>query len=71
VTISLYANYVVAASAVLCAGYTIIVVKGFVGACYKGKEGVAKGVVCRKDEEDKQRRKELVASLIKVKLRRL
>jgi hypothetical protein len=41
----------VAAGAVLCAGCAVAAVKGFAGACYKGEEGVAKGVVCREDGE--------------------
>jgi hypothetical protein len=56
-------------------------VKGFANACYKDEEGVAEGVVsegvalegvaCHKDREDEQRRKEIIASLIKVELRQL
>jgi hypothetical protein len=56
-------------------------VKGFTDACCKGEEGIAegivlkgvasKGVVCREDREDKQRREKVVASPIKVELRRL
>jgi hypothetical protein len=60
-----------AAGAVLCAGYAIAIVKGFANTCRKGKEGVAESVVCREDKEGEQRREELVASLIRVKLRRL
>jgi hypothetical protein len=50
--------------------------KGFAGTYYKDEEDVAKGsvaegVICYKDEEDEQRRKELVASLVKVELRQL
>jgi hypothetical protein len=71
VTISLYTNCVVTANAVLYAGYAMAAVKGFASACYKGKEGVAKGVVYREDREGEQRHKELVASLVKIKLRRL
>jgi hypothetical protein len=47
-----------------------VYVKGFINACRKGEEGVAEGVVCHKDREDKQGRKEVTASLIKIKLRR-
>jgi hypothetical protein len=49
----------------------VTAVKGFAGVYYKSEEGVAKGVVCREDKEDKQRCKELVASLVKVKLKQL
>jgi hypothetical protein len=73
VAIFLYADYVVAAGVVLCAGCAVtanagesdkrkVWVKGFVDACCKDKEGVAKGVICLKDRE--------VISLIKVELRR-
>jgi hypothetical protein len=61
----------VAAGAVLCAGCAVAAVKRFAGACYKGEDSVAKGVVCRKDEEGKQRREELIASSVRVELRRL
>jgi hypothetical protein len=61
----------VAVGAVLCASCAIAVVKGFAGAYYKGKEDVVKGVICYKDKEDKQRRKELITSLVKVELRQL
>jgi hypothetical protein len=61
----------VAADAVLCAGYAVTTVKGFAGACYKSEEGVIKGVVCYKDREGEQRREELVASPVRVELRRL
>jgi hypothetical protein len=56
-------------------------IKGFADACYKGEEGVAEGVALKgitaedityyKDEKSKQKREEVIASLIKVKLRRL
>jgi hypothetical protein len=61
-------------------------VKGFADACYKDKEGVAEGVasegvasegivsegvLCRKDREGEQRYKKVIASLVKVELRRL
>jgi hypothetical protein len=49
----------------------VAAVKGFANACHKNKKGVAEGIVCRKDKEDEQRRKELITSPIKVKLRRL
>jgi hypothetical protein len=49
----------------------VTAVKGFAGACYKNKEDIAKGVVCHKDREDEQRRKKLVASPVRVKLRQL
>jgi hypothetical protein len=61
----------VAAGAVLCAGCAVIAVKGFTNACHKDEKGIAEGVIYREDEEGKQRRKELIASLIKVELRRL
>ena len=60
-----------AVSAVLCAGYAVAAVKGFAGACYKGKEGVAKGIVYRKDKEGERRREKLIASPVRVELRRL
>jgi hypothetical protein len=71
IAIFLYTDYVVAADAVSCASCVIATVKGFAGACYKGKKGVAEGVVYRKDREGEQRRKELVASPVRVELRRL
>jgi hypothetical protein len=61
-------------------------VKGFADVCYKDKESVAKdiasegvasegvvseGVLYHKDEEGEQRREEVVASLVRVELRRL
>jgi hypothetical protein len=46
-------------------------VKGLANVCYKGEEGVAKGVVCREDGEGMQRRKKAITSLIRVKLRQL
>jgi hypothetical protein len=57
------------ANVVLCAGYAVTVVKGFTDACYKSEEGIIKGVVCLKDKENVRRHKEVIASLIKVKLR--
>jgi hypothetical protein len=71
VAISLYADCVITAGAVLCAGYAVAAVKGFADACCKGGEGVTKGVICREDKEGKQRREKLVASPVKVKLRQL
>jgi hypothetical protein len=71
ITIFLYANYVIAAGAVLCADCAVTAVKGFADACRKGEEGVAKDVVCHKDKEGKQRRKELIISLVRVELRQL
>jgi hypothetical protein len=71
VAIFLYANCVVAASAVLSASYAIAAVKGFAGACHKGKESVAEGVVCRKDKKGERKREELVTSPVRVELRRL
>jgi hypothetical protein len=49
----------------------VVIVKGFAGAYRKGEKGVAKGVICRKDKEGEQRREELIASPVKVELRRL
>jgi hypothetical protein len=48
----------------------VTIIKGFADTCYKDEESVAEGIVCYKDKEDKQRHKEVIASLIKVKLRR-
>jgi hypothetical protein len=44
-------------------------VKGFANACYKDKEDVTKDIIYYKDKEDKQRCKEVITSLIKIKLR--
>jgi hypothetical protein len=71
VAISLYVNCVVAAGAVSCAGYAVAAVKGFADACRRDEEGVAEGVVCRKDREGERRREELVTSPVRVELRRL
>jgi hypothetical protein len=70
----LYADCFVAADA-------DIYIKGFADACYKDEEGITKGialkgvvlksVLCYKDKEDKQRRKKVITSLVKVKLRQL
>jgi hypothetical protein len=52
-------------------------VKGFANTCHRDKEGIAsegiisEGVLCRKDKEGEQRREEVIASPVKVKLRRL
>jgi hypothetical protein len=48
----------------------VAAVKGFANACHKGEKGIAKGVVCPKDEESVQRHKKVITSPIKVKLRR-
>jgi hypothetical protein len=69
--IFLYANCVVIAGAVLFASYAVAAVKGFAGAYYKDEEDITESVVYHKDKEGKQRRKELVASPVKVKLRQL
>jgi hypothetical protein len=72
ITIFLYTNYIVIAGVVLCANCAVIAninicdkekvwVKEFTNACYKGEEGVIKGITCFKNKE--------VTSLIKVKLR--
>jgi hypothetical protein len=45
-------------------------VKGFVDICCKSEEGVIEGVICHKDGEGEQGRKEVTTSLVKVKLRR-
>jgi hypothetical protein len=58
-------------SAVLCAGYAVAAVKKFADACHKDKKRVTEDIICHKDKEGKQRRKKLITSLIKVKLRRL
>ena len=73
--ISLYTGCVIAAGAVLYANCSVAAgadthVKGFADACYKGKKGIAKGVVCPKNREDVRRRKEVIISPVKVKLRR-
>jgi hypothetical protein len=49
----------------------VAIVKGFAGAYYKNKEGVAKSVICHKDKKGKQKRKELITSPVKVELKRL
>jgi hypothetical protein len=61
-------------------------VEGFTDACRKDEEGVAEdvasegvasegvvseGVLCYEDEEGKQRREKVIASLVRVELRRL
>jgi hypothetical protein len=61
-------------------------VKGFTDVYCRDEEGVAediasegvtsegvvlRGVLCREDREDKQRREEVIASLVRVELRRL
>jgi hypothetical protein len=47
----------------------VAAVKGFANACYKDKEGIAKGIICPKNKESVQRYKEVITSLIEVKLR--
>jgi hypothetical protein len=49
----------------------VATVKGFADACYKGKKDIAKGIICHEDREGEQKREELIASLIRVKLKRL
>jgi hypothetical protein len=71
----LYTGYVVAAGAVLYADCSVatganIYVKGFADACYKGEKGVAEGVVYYKDGEGEQGHKEVIISLVRIKLRR-
>jgi hypothetical protein len=72
-TIFLYADYVITAGVVLCAGYAVaantgiynkrkVWVKRFADVCYKSKKDVAKGVTCPKNKK--------VTSLIRVELRR-
>jgi hypothetical protein len=70
VAISLYADCVVAAGAVWCAGCAVAAVKGFADACRKGEEGIARGVVCPEDEESARRRERVVTSPVEVELRR-
>jgi hypothetical protein len=48
----------------------VAAVKGFADACYKGEEGIARGVVCPEDEESVRSRKEVVASPVEVELKR-
>jgi hypothetical protein len=48
----------------------VAAVKGFADACYKGEEGIAKGVACPEDEESVRSREGVVASPVEVKLRR-
>jgi hypothetical protein len=70
VAIFLYADCVMAAGAVWCTGCAVTVVKRFADACRKGEEGITRGVVCPEDKESVQRREEVVASPVEVKLRR-
>jgi hypothetical protein len=70
VTISLYANYVITAGAVLCVDCAVATVKRFADTCYKSKEDIAKDIICFKNKKSVQRHKEVIISLIKVKLRR-
>jgi hypothetical protein len=70
ITIFLYTDYIITAGAVLCAGYVIAAVKRFADTCYKSEKNITKDIICYKDREGEQRRKELVISLIKIKLRR-
>jgi hypothetical protein len=56
-------------------------VKGFADTCRKGEEGIvegvasegvtSKGVACCEDRKGEKRREEVIASLIRVELRRL
>jgi hypothetical protein len=48
----------------------VAAVKGFADACYKGEEGIARGVACPEDKKSVQSYKEVVASLVEVELRR-
>jgi hypothetical protein len=59
-----------AAGVVLCAGCAVTTVKGFADTCYKGEEGIVRGVACPEDEESVRRRKEVIASPVEVGLRR-
>jgi hypothetical protein len=45
-------------------------VKGFADTCYKDKKDIAKGVTCFKNKKSVQSHKKVVASPVKVKLRR-
>jgi hypothetical protein len=69
VAIFLYTDCVMAAGVVLCAGCAMTAVKRFADVCCKGEKGIARGVVCLKDEESVQRRKGVVTSLVEVELR--
>jgi hypothetical protein len=61
----------VAAGAVLCVNYAIAAVKEFVGAYCKDEEGIAEGIIYRKNGEGKQRHEKLITSPIKIELRQL
>jgi hypothetical protein len=61
----------VIADAVFCVSYAVAAVKGFAEACYKNKKDITKSIIYYKDKEDKQRREELITSLIKIKLKQL
>jgi hypothetical protein len=47
----------------------VTAVKRFADAYYKDEEDIAKGVTCLKDKESVQKRKKVITSLIKIKLR--
>jgi hypothetical protein len=49
----------------------VAAVEGFADACHRGEEVVAEGVVYRKDGEGEQRREKVIASPVRVELRRL
>jgi hypothetical protein len=68
--IFLYTDCVIAASVILCAGYAITTIKGFANAYRKSEKDIIKGVIYPKNKKSVQRRKEVIASLIKIKLRR-
>jgi hypothetical protein len=59
-----------AAGAVWCTSYAVTAVKRFADVCRKSGEGIIRGVVCSKNKKSVRKREEIIASLIKVKLRR-
>jgi hypothetical protein len=72
----LYSGCFVTAGAVLYTNCSVAAsvnthVKEFVDTCRKSKKSVAKGIIYHKNKKDKQRRKKVIISLIKIKLRQL
>jgi hypothetical protein len=47
----------------------VTAVKGFADACYKGEKSITRGVIYPKDKESIQKRKEIITSLVKIKLK--
>jgi hypothetical protein len=43
--------------------------KGFADACYKSKEDIIRGVIRFKNKESVRKHKEIITSLVKVKLK--